>query len=168
MDQMNELLERLDTAIASPDAKNYPKGTLKKLKLAKRVVTGAMKRLPKLKVRCVTAKHPQGPGDADAWILPGGWVIHVMRYDQDEGFWKTVSEWQAATLVHETTHSSAWTHDSAYFYPYPPRDVGLIEWPSIASTYDTWIFGGFCIPGVNCPPVYDEIDNRASIAECPR
>ncbi len=100
--------------------------------------------------------------------MRGGWTIHVMRYANDAGFWMHVAELQAADLVHETTHSSAWTHDSTYFYPDPPRAVGWIDYPSIASTYDTWIFGGFCIPGHNCPDRYPEKTIMRAAPECTR
>jgi hypothetical protein len=152
LNQMKTLLEQLDAAITSPNAKEYPRGTVRRLELAKRVVTGALKRLPKLKVRCVTQENSPEGDSASMW--PGGWAIHVYRYADDKGFWMKVAAEQAADLVHETTHSSAWTHDSAYFYPFdlPIRKIGFIDWPSIASTYDTWILAGFCIPGYNCKP----------------
>jgi hypothetical protein len=36
--------------------------------------------------------------------------------------------------------------------PINATDTFFVPWNSIASTYDSWIINGFCIPGFNCPP----------------
>ena len=58
---------------------------------------------------------------------------------------------RASTLVHEGTHFAG-TLDVRYFTHHQewPHKVGLTGWHDIASTYDTWILCGFCIPGHNC------------------
>ena len=58
---------------------------------------------------------------------------------------------RSAILVHEGTHTGG-TLDVAYFWQNNvwPHRVGLTGWQDIASTYDTWILAGFCIPDHNC------------------
>ena len=68
---------------------------------------------------------------------------------------------RAATLVHEGTHFGG-TLDVVYFTwtNERPHDFWLTGWEDIASTYDTWIVYGFCIPGFDCDKMGAYKSNR--------
>ncbi|NLH17424.1 MAG: hypothetical protein GX455_12675 [Phycisphaerae bacterium] len=100
---------------------------------------------------------------AIAWAWPGGRAVHVCP-----AYWRIKDEAQAASLAHEGTHMGAATTDATYFWQNgrAPHDAGIIGWDIIASTYDTWILTGFCVPGFNCPASVSYNANRGN-NECP-
>jgi RHS repeat-associated protein len=100
----------------------------------------------KLKSASVKCEKPAGQVIASA-----DW--HGNRMFVYETYWYFTDSGQGAHLVHEGTHMGSGTTDMGRFWQHgkAPHDTFLIPWNEIASTYDSWIINGFCIPGFNCP-----------------
>jgi hypothetical protein len=93
------------------------------------------------------AKCESSCDNAVAWAFLFGNTVHICP-----AYWEWKDEAQSAALVHEGTHLGSGTNDIAYFWQNDesPHNVFGIGWDIIASTYDTWILTGFCIPGKDC------------------
>lgn len=68
-------------------------------------------------------------------------------------YWKLTEKVQSAMLVHEGTHLAG-TSDNGYYFDNreeSPHDIPNLTWDMNASTYDSWLRAGFCVPGFNCP-----------------
>ena len=79
---------------------------------------------------------------------------------------------QGAVFVHEFLHLGGLTDDNrkrdgTYFWQ-TGVDIEItvgMRFSRIASTYDTWILSGFCIPYLNCPVVFPTQKERTK-PEC--
>jgi len=137
--QITSLKQAINTAIAA-DTGQYPWFTKQKLENSLKILDKASVKLKEGKAKCEIKGSPL------AWAMPWGDTVHICP-----PYWNISPNKQAATLVHEGTHMGAGTTDAAYFYPNEkPHDVLIFGYDIIASTYDTWILSGFCIPGYNC------------------
>jgi hypothetical protein len=159
--QIRDLKNAIQQALNAEDRDDpYPPFTAMKLRQSIRKLDSAARALENATARC---RNKEAGGQPYAWTTPWGRVVRIYP-----SYWRIKEEAQAATVVHEGTHMGAATTDVAYFWTNdrPPRDVGLTGFDSIASTYDTWILTGFCIPKVNCleTVTYDE---RRGETECP-
>ena len=167
--QITDLKAKIQAAI-NADAKTvakYPKKTIDRLKHALDVLTKTAAKLPKMKAKCDTKN-----GNAIATTAPFGNTITFHA-----GYWNWVDELQAATIVHEGTHGTVGTSDGRYWWQngvYPDTGghgitgggITFNGYAGIASTYDTWIIGGFCVPGYNCPASLSFNSQRGK-PECP-
>jgi len=141
------LKARIATAIAQPN-KLWPEDTVDRLESSSNQLDSAEKKLKTATVIC-----EDNDSDAIAKSFPYGNEIKVFK-----NYWYRPNWVQAATLIHEGTHMGSGTTDLAYFWqnqlPIPPTvdAAGLfpVGFQDIASTYDSWIINGFCIPGFDC------------------
>jgi hypothetical protein len=144
--QIWDLKDKINAALAA-DAGQYPWFTHGKLEKAIVTLDQAAYALRTAKVECACTPGPPG------WHASSlGNTITV--YPTDLGFWWTNYAARAAGLVHEATHVGAGIGDHGTYFlnaHESPHDVSIFGWDIIASTYDTWILTGFCIPGYNCP-----------------
>ena len=138
------------TDTSSQDYGKFKDQIARRLEDALRVLRASKKKLPKCKVKCI--KEDSGKY-AMAFPWPLGRTIHIYEGETQELYWHLTETAQAATLVHETTHIAAATTDSEYFWQNGKgiKTQLFARWPRIASTYDTWILTGFCVPELNCP-----------------
>jgi hypothetical protein len=143
-------------AIAA-DKGQYPAFTGAALQSALHVLDGAQTAIRDLKVKCeLPGESRMCESGAAAWIKSVfARTVHLCPTVADStmySYWQYGPRNRAATLVHEGTHTRG-TTDARYFdnHNERPHRVGLVQWHWIASTYDTWILYGFCIPGHDCP-----------------
>jgi RHS repeat-associated protein len=151
---ISKTIQNINAAIAA-DRGQYPAFTQLKLRKAAQYLSCADRQLTSgLRFRCDPGKGMcKG---AYAWV---NWIfartLHVcpLLFDDVPSFFDR-RVFQGAALVHEATHKCG-ANDAHYFWQCGehPRDVGLgiFAFQDIASTYDTWILTGFCIPGYDCP-----------------
>jgi len=167
--QIANLKTKIQAAIdAKPNTvASYPKYTIERLKYALEVLTSTAAKLPKMNAKCDKKK-----GASIATTFPYGNTITF-----HDGYWDWVDDLQAGTIVHEGTHGAKGTSDSSYWWQngkYPDTGSHWINgggitfhgYAGIASTYDTWIVGGFCVPGYNCPESLN-FKSQRSKTECP-
>jgi len=147
LNEAESLKSQINTAIAQvhQNPGQYPWHTEYKLHRA-------FDHLNKAEVKIVTASvvcNPSTTRHAIAESRPYGNTITV--YDI---YWWYVDLIQNATLDHEATHMASATTDAAYFWQNGqyPHDTFGVPWPSIASTYDSWIIESFVIPRDNLGP----------------
>jgi len=143
---ISSLKLKIQAAKTSPDKKKYPAWTGYKLGNALVILNSASKKISSANVKCQKKCK-----SAVAKAFPLGNTVHICP-----GYWSWNDKAQAATYVHEGTHLGRATTDATYFWqknraPHDVGPLGIIGWDIIASTYDTWILTGFCIPGHNCP-----------------
>ena len=142
------------------DPQKYPYRTAFKFNTALTKLDKASKKLKSATVKCEKSSGPI------ASAFPWGNTVKVY-----EAYWYYTDFGQGAHLVHEGTHMGSGTTDATYFWQNQraPHDTFFIPWNEIASTYDSWIINGFCIPGYDCPkgtlPPATHI--RRSSKECP-
>lgn len=142
--QVETLIRSIDLALLK-DAGQYPPFTGPKLRKAKRIVQKSLKWL-----ETATANCEKDLGKAPSEAIMWGDTFFVGK--PHNKFWAYNVKAQAAILVHEATHGSHGTFDYDYFWQNKrlPSDTFIFGWDITASTYDTWIMFGFCIPGHNC------------------
>ena len=130
----------LPDILANPD--KYPFRTGYKFNTALARLDKASAKLKSATVVCSIGSSAIASAD---WYGKKMWVY--------EPYWQYTDFAQGAHLVHEGMHMGAGATDAAYFWQNrrAPRDTFFVLWNSIASTYDSWIIDGFCIPGYDCP-----------------
>ena len=140
--QIESLKEKMSAAI-SADTGDYPWFTSFKLKNSLKILDDAAAKLRTGKAKC----EEKCGGGPSAWAMPFGGTVHICP-----GYWGLDPSRRSATLVHEGTHLGSGTTDITYFWlPERPHNVLIFGWDIIASTYDNWIIGGFCVPGYHGP-----------------
>lgn len=147
--QIQVLRQQISIAIAQ-DTGQYPVFTGMALSTSLRYLDKAVDVIQNYDVKCEPPGASQTCNNgAAAWVK---WIftqtVHLCPF-YFEGYWGPNT--RAACLVHEGTHVYG-SLDLRYFWQNNewPRRIGLTGWQDIASTYDTWILGGFCIPGYDC------------------
>jgi hypothetical protein len=149
LNQIQALRGQINAAIAA-DTGQYPAFTGAALNTSLRYLNKAADVIQNYDVKC----EPPGASrtcnnGAVAWVK---WVftqtVHLCPYYLNRNWGPNT---RSACLVHEGTHVHG-SLDLKYFWQNNewPHRVWLTGWQDIASTYDTWILGGFCIPGHNC------------------
>ncbi|MCP4345871.1 MAG: RHS repeat-associated core domain-containing protein [Desulfobacterales bacterium] len=145
-----------------PSAGQYRDIIANQLEKALKVLRLSHAKLPTCKVKCV---EKDGAPYASVW--PFGNTIKVYEGRNSRLYWHLTDIAQAAGLVHEATHAAAATTDAQYYWQTGNGiKSGLIAYPYVASTYDTWILTGFCVPGINCATTVTATVARGS-KECP-
>jgi RHS repeat-associated protein len=138
----------------------YPKYTIHDLKKALAVLDKASAKLNNGVAEC----SKEDKYIASAW--PWGNTVTVY-----EPYWFYTEFARGAHLLHEGTHMGAGTTDAAYFWQNgdAPHNTFFFNFSQIASTYDTWVLMGFCIPGYNCPTTGKAYPKGIKLAErvCP-
>lgn len=149
LNQINALKAQINAAIAA-DNGQYPAFTASALKTSLGYLDAASNVIQNYDAKCEPPGASQTCNNgAVAWV---NWIfaqqVHLCPFYFNGGWGPNT---RSATLVHEGTHVHG-SLDLKYFWQNNvwPSTVGLTGWQDIASTYDTWILGGFCIPGHNC------------------
>jgi hypothetical protein len=162
--QITTLKASIQAAIAA-DIGQYPWFTGFKLNNAISILDKASAKLQNGTAKCVQTNRNEY-----ARTTPWGNTVEIYEGNTPGNalYWGITDTAQAAALVHEGTHMGAGTTDFAYFWQNnkSPHDVLIIGWDIIASTYDTWILAGFCVPGHNCPKTVSVAVSRGG-KECP-
>lgn len=130
--ETQQLLRELDHAINRNDTSW---NTWRKLQVARLITRCAYRKLTKLQYVCATGV----PLAAITYPVISNKVYFGPRYFQGG---------QAPGIfLHEATHHCG-ANDARYLDDGDkPEDVGVRGWQSIASTYQYWLFRGFCVPG---------------------
>ncbi|MFW6106864.1 MAG: hypothetical protein ACOC8H_01755 [bacterium] len=165
LNQIQALRGQINAAIAA-DTGQYPALTGAALNTSLRYLNKAADVIQNYDVKC----EPPGASrtcnnGAAAWVK---WIftqtVHLCPSQADR-YWQYFEMGpvnRSATLVHEGTHVGG-SLDLIYFPnqqpPERPHRAGLTGWQDIASTYDTWIVYGFCIPGHNCAALGPYVPN---------
>lgn len=73
-------------------------------------------------------------------------VFGQIVYIDIERFHNRSIDVRQAIILHEATHKCG-TSDASYFdIDKPPKNGRFFGWSSVASTYNYWMYRGFCIP----------------------
>lgn len=162
LQQIQALRMQIYAAIAADEGR-YPAFTGAALQTSLRRLDTAMNVIQNFKVKC----EPKGASKtcedgAPCWVK---WIfaqtMHLCPpHPAFSTYFMRGPKNRASSLVHEGTHVGG-TLDVTYFLSRGerPHGTGFTGWQDIASTYDTWILYGFCIPGHDCdklpPYVWD-------------
>ncbi|GEM_PF-2138392 len=151
LQQVQALRGQINAAIAA-DQGQYPAFTGLAMQKSLRYLDAATNVIQNFKVKCepkdASPQCKKGVPCWVAWIF--GQTVHLCPPDYSTYFDRGPNN-RASLLVHEGTHIGG-SLDITHFLPRGerPHHVCLFGWQDIASTYDTWILYGFCIPGHDC------------------
>lgn len=141
-DQGARLLEEMNRVIDTREELSYRDRS--KVKRARLILNCALKRLPKLYIKCES-----NPDDNLALFRTLPYLGNEVVFNTDTRY--LTNSLLAASLIHEATHKCG-TTDADYFLQRnkKPDSTLFADWPEIASSYEYWIFRGFCVPSVDC------------------